>query len=166
MGSLRGGRGRIGGEGWEGVVAMGVAYSTKDEVRLTYAKARSREMKAPKIIFTALIVSACQGNHAAISQTIDNPLYMGKASTGESVYYYGGRAQCGDLPRSDTCWKNPMIAYTLGNEEFNTVLDCQKKIFSEALSVTTGKRYKAVAPSSAATRRMVAMACADAAKQY
>jgi hypothetical protein len=91
---------------------------------------------------------------------------MGKASTGESVYYYGGRAQCGELPRSDTCWQNPMIKYTLGNEEFNTVLDCRRKIFSEAHSVTTGRRYQTVPPSSAATRKMVAMACADATKQY
>lgn len=123
-------------------------------------------MEFSKFICIAFVVSACELKLTAMSQTIDNPLYMGKASTGELVYYYGGRAQCGDLPKNDRCWKNPMIEYTLGGERFNTVLDCRQKLFSEAYSVTTGKRYTGVTPSSAATRKMVALACAEAAKQY
>jgi hypothetical protein len=57
-----------------------------------------------------------------------------------------------------------MISYTLGKEQFNTVLDCRLQIFREAWSVTTGKVYRNVRPSSEATRRMVAIACANAAR--
>lgn len=113
--------------------------------------------------FTGSALLACSflGEFAAISQTLDNPLYMGKASTGESVYYYGGRAQCGDLPRHDNCWRNPMIRYTMGKEEFNTVLDCKRKIFKEAWSVTYGKVYRNVKPSSLATKKMIEIACSN-----
>ncbi len=87
------------------------------------------------------------------AQSVDKPIYMGKAATGESVWYYGGRAQCGDLPSKHKCWNNPMIVYMLGNEKFNTVLDYKKKIFAEAFSVPSGKTYKNVIPTSAATKK-------------
>lgn len=116
----------------------------------------------PSVFSLALLMATFYLHARANSQTIDKPLYMGKASTGESVYFYGGRAQCGDLPRTDSCWSNPMIKYTLGGEEFNTVLNCRNKVFSEAYSVTTGKIYKNITPSSTATRKMVAMACRSA----
>lgn len=54
-----------------------------------------------------------------------------------------------------------MIAYRLGNEEFNTVLDCKKKIFTEAFSVSNGKTYKNVVPTSAAMKKMVNLACSS-----
>ncbi len=57
-----------------------------------------------------------------------------------------------------------MISYTLGRERFNTVLDCGLKTFREAWSLTTGKVYRNVKPSSSATRRMVAIACENAAR--
>jgi len=78
---------------------------------------------------------------AAIGQSLDRPLYMGKASTGEHLWYYGGRSQCGDLPRTDICWLNPMIVYTLGQERFTTILDCSKKVFALAISDNTGRKY-------------------------
>ena len=103
--------------------------------------------------------------HPSLGQSIENPLYMGKASTGEDLWFYGGRAQCGDLPRADKCWRNPMIVYTLGNERFTTILDCSKKIFALAMSDTTGRKYRNVAPTSKATSRMINMACESAARQ-
>jgi len=96
----------------------------------------------------------------ARGQTVDKPMYMGKAATGEEVWYYGSRAQCGDLPRSDECWRNnPMIKYRLGSETFNTILDCREELFKEALSTRDGKIYRNVRPSSPATKRMIELAC-------
>ena len=57
--------------------------------------------------------------------------YMGRASTGEAVYYMGARAQCGDLPRSDSCWKNPMISYKIGNDTVAAIPDCKRGVFKE-----------------------------------
>ena len=131
-----------------------------------YNKFFTQKMKSSFLFKIAILASLCQTCSPAFSQSNDTPLYMGKASTGENVYFYGGRAQCGDLPRKDVCWKNPMIKYTLGKEEFNTVLDCKRRLFSEAYSVTSGKRYIDIKPSSTATKNMVLMACVEAAKQY
>lgn len=102
----------------------------------------------------------------ALGQSNDRPLYMGTASTGERLLFYGGRAQCGDLPKSDRCWRNPLIGYRLGAEEFNTLLDCDKGTFKEVRSITTGKEYKNIKPSSAATKEMVKMACTNALQWY
>ena len=97
-----------------------------------------------------------------LSQSVKFPLYMGKASTGEEVWYYGAAYQCGDLPRSDECWwRYPMIKYTLDKEEFNTILDCKKGIFKIVHSVTNNKQYYNINPTSAATKKMVDMACSQ-----
>ena len=97
---------------------------------------------------------------SAVAQSIDRPLYMGIASTGEKVFYFGGRTQCGDLPKSHRCWKNPMILYSIGKEKINTVLDCHERIFRDVWSVTYGKKYKNFKPSSSATEKMITIACA------
>ncbi len=60
-----------------------------------------------------------------------NRVYMGKASTGEAVYYMGATAQCGDLPRTDKCWKNPTIAYKIGSDYVTAIPDCQRNVFKE-----------------------------------
>ena len=103
---------------------------------------------------------------SALGQSLDRPLYMGVASTGENVWFLGGRAQCGDLPKSNRCWRNPFISYRLGAEEFETILDCDKGTFKWAHSLTTGKVYKDIKPSSAATKQMVRMACANELKRF
>ncbi len=100
-----------------------------------------------------------------LAQSLDKPEFLGKASTGEEVWYYGGRDQCGEFPRSHECFKNPMIMYTLGDKTFNTVVDCNKLIFKE-VSDLSGKRYYNVHPSSIATNTMVKKACAEQAKAY
>jgi len=57
---------------------------------------------------------------------------MGRASTGEAVYYIGANTQCGDLPRSHECWKNPMINYRIGKDNVAAIPDCKRGIFKEA----------------------------------
>lgn len=121
-------------------------------------KMSKRQILAAITCTSALTTAAMQHS---LAQSIDKPMYMGTASTGEKVWYFGGRAQCGDLPKSDECWRNPMIMYKLGNEEFNTVLDCRRKIFKEAWSVTYQKVYRDIKPSSPATKKMVAIACSN-----
>ena len=106
-----------------------------------------------------LLAIAITSTTPVLSQSFNSPLYMGKASTGEEVWFYGGRPQCGDLPRSDECWRDPMIMYTLDKEEFNTILDCKKGIFKEVYSVTNNKVYSNINPSSSATKKMVEMSC-------
>ncbi len=54
-----------------------------------------------------------------------------------------------------------MIMYTLDKEEFNTILDCKKGIFDEVYSVTNDKVYSNINPTSAATKKMVDMACSQ-----
>jgi hypothetical protein len=143
---------------------MGWAYSVMDG-----SGDRALPMDGTAYRSAALLVGLLSmivfGDSLPVSgQEIDKPMFMGIASTGEEVWFEGGRAQCGDLPRGSDCWRNPMISYTLGTERFNTVLDCSRHVFREAWSVSTGNVYKNVRPSSEATRRMVAMACESAAK--
>jgi hypothetical protein len=109
-------------------------------------------------VFLLALATSCP-MLAAKGQTVDNPLYMGKAKTGEDVWYYGARAQCGDLPRTDECWLNPMIKYRLDDETFNTVLDCKRNRFQQARSLRSDQVYFDVVPSSPATAKMVQMAC-------
>ena len=120
-------------------------------------KTQSKQMKT-LLLFAITITSTTP----VLSQSVNSPLYMGKASTGEEVWFYGGRAQCGDLPRAHECWwRNPMIMYTLDKEEFNTILDCKKGIFKEVHSVTNNKQYYNINPTSAATEKMVEMTCSQ-----
>jgi hypothetical protein len=106
------------------------------------------------------------GIPSGLAQSLDQPLYMGKASTGEQVWFYGGRSQCGDLPKDDQCWRNPMIVYRLDDEAFNTVVDCRLRLFKDARSQSTGKAYLGIRPSSDATRAMIQIACANASLGY
>jgi hypothetical protein len=57
--------------------------------------------------------------------------YMGKLPTGEAVHYYGARTQCGDLPKTDDCWKNPMLSYTIGSKQVTAIANCKRAMFSE-----------------------------------
>ena len=108
-----------------------------------------------RILWVKILVAVPSifANDLAAAQSIDRPMYMGTASTGEQVFYYGGRAQCGNLPKTDRCWRNPMIMYQIGKEKINTVLDCDKRIFRDVWSVTYGKKYKNFKPSSSATEK-------------
>lgn len=78
--------------------------------------------------FIAGTIAAVVIPNAAQAQT---PVYMGKASTGEPVYYIGANAQCGDLPRNHACWQNPMISYTIGADQVAAIPDCKQGIFAE-----------------------------------
>ncbi len=88
-------------------------------------------------------------------------VYMGKASTGEAVYYQGARAQCGDLPRTHECWRNPMIAYTIGRDHVAAIPNCQRGMFKE---VWIGDRLVArnMKPASRAIQRVLETGCNSA----
>lgn len=85
-------------------------------------------------------------------------LYMGKASTGEPVWYNGARAQCGDLPRAHECWQNPMVSYTIGSDHVSAIPDCKKGVFKE---VWIGDRVvsRSMRPASQALRSVLETAC-------
>lgn len=85
-------------------------------------------------------------------------IYMGKAATGESVYYHGATAQCGDLPRHHTCWKNPMVSYRIGRDHVAAITNCQKGVFSEVW--LDGKLVRRnMKPESEAMRLVLRTAC-------
>lgn len=85
-------------------------------------------------------------------------IYFGRASTGERVIYHGGRAQCGDLPRSHECWKNPMVGYTIGSDYVEAIVNCRSRLFSKVMM--DGKVIQRnMKPTSEATRLIVAVAC-------
>lgn len=85
-------------------------------------------------------------------------VYMGKASTGEAVYYMGATAQCGDLPRTDQCWKNPTISYKIGADYVTAIPDCRRNTFKE---VWVGDRKVAtnMRPQSEAIRLVLRTGC-------
>lgn len=119
------------------------------------------QVKAVVLLAKVLVgITITGATKPVAAQSVNRPMHMGTASTGEEVFYYGGRAQCGDLPKSDRCWKNPMIFYQIGKEKINTVLDCDKRIFRDVYSVSYNKKYKNFKPSSPATEKMITIACA------
>lgn len=85
-------------------------------------------------------------------------IYMGKASTGEPVWYNGARAQCGDLPHDDECWKNPMVVYTIGSDHVTAIPDCKKGVFKEVW-MKEQLIAKAMRPASQAIRSVLETAC-------
>jgi hypothetical protein len=84
--------------------------------------------------------------------------YMGRAATGERVYYYGARTQCGNLPRKHECWRNPMVAYTVGFDRVTATTNCKKGVFPE---VWVGGQVVArdVRPASEAMSLVLKKAC-------
>jgi hypothetical protein len=85
-------------------------------------------------------------------------VYFGRASTGERVIYHGGRAQCGDLPRSDECWRNPMVGYTIGPDYVEAIVNCRSRLFSTVM-MDGRVVQRNMKPSSEATRLIIAVAC-------
>lgn len=88
-------------------------------------------------------------------------VYMGRASTGEAVYYHGARAQCGNLPSNHECWKNPAASYTIGRDQVFAIPDCKRRIFKE---VWVGDRLVArnMRPQSKAISLVLETACNSA----
>lgn len=47
---------------------------------------------------------------------------MGRASTGEVVYYHSAGFQCGHLPKNDFCWwLTLMLSYTIGSDNMSAI---------------------------------------------
>jgi hypothetical protein len=68
-----------------------------------------------------------------VSSASANPgTYMGRASTGESIYFQGATFQCGDLPADHECWwRTPTVSYVIGNDYVTAIADCQAGVFQE-----------------------------------
>ncbi|BAS58102.1 hypothetical protein NIES2135_25130 [Leptolyngbya boryana NIES-2135] len=82
-------------------------------------------------IYTSFVTGAVAAVLAPSGAIAQMPVYMGKASTGEPVYYIGAKAQCGDLPRDHQCWQNPMISYTIGRDQVAAIPNCKQGVFAE-----------------------------------
>ncbi len=111
----------------------------------------------------ALANSAIQGGvrktAATPRRSATEPIYVGKASTGEAVYYQGARFQCGDLPRTDECWwRSPVIVYKIGNDGVTAIGDCKEQVFK---SVMVGDKVVAqnMRPQSDALRQVLDRSC-------
>ncbi len=113
----------------------------------------AKDNEAMKHVMMTLV-----GLMVALPAIAQDGVYMGKASTGEAVYYLGAKAQCGDLPRSHACWKNPMISYKIGNDYVSAIPDCKRGIFKEAW---VGDRKVAInmKPQSEAIRLVLRTGC-------
>lgn len=107
-----------------------------------------------KIIATLLFTLAATAPAFAQGKGV----YMGRASTGEPVYYHGARAQCGDLPRTHECWKNPMLVYTIGSDEVTAIPDCRRGVFKEVW-VDGQLVERNLRPQSEAIRLVLRTAC-------
>lgn len=107
-----------------------------------------------KLLFFVALTLTLAPSAALAGDTV----YMGKASTGEPVYYHGARTQCGDLPPNHECWKNPMVSYTIGSDRIAAIANCKKGIFSQ---VWLGDRMvaKNMRPQSEAIRLVLRTAC-------
>ncbi|MCU0571294.1 MAG: hypothetical protein MUF49_32600 [Oculatellaceae cyanobacterium Prado106] len=63
---------------------------------------------------------------AALAQT-----YMGRAATGEDVYFVSAVFQCGDLPANHECWwRTPMVNYQIGSDDVYASADCATNTFT------------------------------------
>jgi|GEM_PF-6346750 len=120
-------------------------------------------MKSLKLLFaitlplTAFVTFLSSA--AALAQGADKPIYVGKASTGEPVYFQGARFQCGDLPRADECWwRSPMIVYTIGNDGVTEIGDCKNQVFTE-VSSKDGIVARNMRPQSNALRQVLDRGC-------
>ena len=88
-------------------------------------------------------------------------VYVGRASTGEPVYYQSARFQCGDLPRNHECWTNtPMVAYTIGTDQVTAIANCRRGLFTEG-SASSGAVIQNMRPASNALRKVLKMACSS-----
>ena len=95
----------------------------------------------------------------ATQSLADKPIYVGKASTGEPVYFNGARFQCGDLPRTDECWwRTPLISYKIGEDNVTAIGDCKNQVFE---TVMLGDKIVAqnMRPQSAALSQVLDRSC-------
>jgi len=94
-----------------------------------------------------------------VGSALAEGVYMGKAVTGESVYYNGASAQCGELPASNSCWRNnPSIDYGIGGDRVFAVGDCQRGVFKEVW--VNGKIVQRdMVPRSRAIQKVLVSAC-------
>ena len=85
---------------------------------------------------------------------------VGQTKHKEEVIYIGGRAQCGDLPRTDPCWAvNPTISYSIGGNQYNAILDCKADQISVIVDLQTGGYKYNVHPLLDYQQSLVDYAC-------
>lgn len=84
--------------------------------------------------------------------------YMGKASTGEAVYYNGAKGiYCGAVA-SEKCWRYPETFYRIGSDNVTAIVDCKVGVFKE---VRTGSNLvtRNMKPQSDAIQKILNKAC-------
>jgi hypothetical protein len=118
-------------------------------------------MKKSHLPWTALLTLATLplGMGGAIA---NDGTYMGRAATGESIYFQGATFQCGDLPADNECWwRTPTVSYVIGADAVTAIADCQAGLFQE---VWVGDQIVAydMRPQSAAMQLVLDNACSGA----
>ncbi len=84
--------------------------------------------------------------------------YMGKASTGEAIYYNGAKGIYCGAESSEKCWRYPETFYTIGSDDVMAIADCKVGVFKE---VRTGSKLVArnMKPQSDAIQKVLDKAC-------
>ena len=85
---------------------------------------------------------------------------VGHTKHEEEVLFIGGRSQCGDLPRTHPCWAvNPTILYSIGDNQYNAILDCKADQISVIVDLQTGGYKYNVHPLLDYQQSLVDYAC-------
>lgn len=84
--------------------------------------------------------------------------YLGKAATGEDVYYISDRIYCPQSPKGDPCWNSPSVVYQIGVDRVEAIADCTGKTLTTTL-VGGKESVIKITPQSGAIADVIKRAC-------
>lgn len=87
-----------------------------------------------------------------------NGEYLGKAVTGEDVFYISDRAYCPQSPKGDPCWDSPSVVYQIGADRVEAIADCPSKTLTTTMIGGKESAIK-ITPKSGAIADVIKRAC-------